>query len=168
MSRLHHLRIDPAGTEILLKSRLSCLVCVILAARVSCCGGRVRPPMIQNFRNMHDSGPGCTEQKVIILCAIIFRAQSKRQKQFLFHDQKVTDIIVAQKIIRIKIRLPVRLKEFSSRRITLVLIRVNDLRLCPLDLMRHFKDGILRQKIVIIQESNIIPGSHGCRGIGIS
>ena len=73
----------------------------------------------------------------------------------------MTDVVVAQEQIEIEILFEIRLKIFRPAAIAFVFIGIKHLRPCPppfsrLDCHRHFVEGILRQDIIMIQQTHIV------------
>ncbi len=96
------------------------------------------------------------EQQIIILRAVEPLPERKREKQPPLHHEQMTDIIVAQQIIVIKIRLPVWLKEPLCTLVALVLIRVENLTVRPEYAACCLEQRIRRKKIIVIQKGHIL------------
>ena len=68
------------------------------------------------------------EDKVIILGSVILRPETADFiKQFFLHHEQMSDIVHARQKIRIEIRLKMRVKQFISIHIQLVLIGIEDI-----------------------------------------
>ena len=101
-----------------------------LALGVACRGIRVAAPVIEHLWDMADLlCILCTaENKVVILSSVIFRPETTDFiEQFFFHHKQMADIVDAAEQIDIEIRLKMRVKQFISIHIQLVLIGIEDI-----------------------------------------
>ena len=143
-----------------------------LALRVACRGIRVAAPVIEHLRDVADLlCILCTaENKVVILGSVIFRPETADFiEQFFFHHKQMADIVDARQKIRIKIRLEMRVKQFISIHVKLVLIGIEDIAVFILiQFFRALKERIRCQTVIMIRKNNEITFCHLKGGIRIS
>ena len=110
------------------------------------------------------------ENEIIILRAVIFMAEAAGLFQkFPLHNKQMADIIDAAKQILVKIRFKMRIKQSAAVHIQLILIGIDHITLRMLvDSGSYFKQGMLRQSIVMICQNDKIAGCHFQRRIGIA
>ena len=143
-----------------------------LALGVACRGIRVAAPVIEHLWDMADLlCILCTaENKVVILSSVIFRPETTDFiEQFFFHHKQMADIVDARQKIRIKIRLEMRVKQFISIHVKLVLIGIEDIAVFILSqFFRALKERIRCQTVIMIRKNNEITFCHLKGGIRIS
>ena len=84
-----------------------------------------------------------------------------------FHDQKVADIIIGKQIVGIEIRFAVYFEKALRFIVTLVFIRIYDLRVLPHNHLCDFIYGVRCEKIIVIEKSYIIACGLVSRGVRI-
>ena len=143
-----------------------------LALRVACRGIWVAAPVIEHLRDMADLlCILCTaENKVVILGSVIFRPETADFiEQFFFHHKQMADIVDARQQVRIEIRLEMRVKQFISIHVKLVLIGIEDIAVFILiQFFRALKERVRCQTVIMIRKNNEITFCHLKGGIRIS
>ena len=126
-------------------------------------------PMIEYTGHMDDSFPGksqsayCPKYQIVILGTVKFFPKSQLFHQLRFHNKKMTNIIIAQKQIQIKLHLSVRFIEQGHFSVSLILIRIKypgkspALLSFPLNGLHHSIEGVRLQNIIMIQQTDITP-----------
>ena len=134
--------------------------------------GRIRrlAPVIQHFGHVMDllGGDllGQPQDQVVILRPVIGGAQRADLRQRPGLDkQKMADIVAAEQIAIIIVRLQVRFQEVAGL-VDLVLVRVQHARTGLERRADHHLDGDVHQQIVVVEEGDVLAAHVGEPGIG--
>ncbi len=164
------------------QSPFSGLISIFLASRIFRRGIPVTAPMIQHLRHMDNRFPSPSflidqfahgaQYQIIILGAVIPLPQFQPLHQFPFHYKKMADIIIGKKQVPVQPRFPMGFIKFRHIPVPLIFIRIKQpgspsLFTSLADRLRHLKQGVLRQYIIVIQQADIIPMRQGKRRIRI-
>ena len=170
---------SPHPKEILHRP-FSGVVGILLAGRIFRRGILMTPPMVQHPGNVSDGKAGflrllpvfphhhihSPDDNIIVLGAVAHAPKAKLLHQLTLHHQKMADIIVGKKQIKIKIRFSIYLIIAFLPAVTFILVRIQKLKrnaflFIFFNAGRHLVEGVPCKHIVMVQKTGIVP-----RGIG--
>ena len=97
------------------------------------------------------------QDDIIVLRSVILFSDPHFFEDIRAHHHKMTDIVVRQQQIQIKIELEMGIVKTPSRLVTFILVGIRKIRPALLHGMRHLVQRICRQQVIMIQQTVIIP-----------